>query len=233
MSDNANLYCMCLTKGNLSAGDQEKLAHYKAAVLKNARWQVGDKISIRFLGGDPTLQARVRAVASEWLKVANLNFEFVADPPSDVRIAFMPGNGSWSYMGTMCRQIQEPQPTMNYGWLTPESDEAEVRRVVLHEFGHAIGLIHEHQNPKGGVQWNKAAVIHDLSGPPNNWDIATIEGNMFKFYPLTDVIPTDVDPKSIMMYPIPSAWTVDGFSAGLNGELSDLDKTLVGSVYPR
>jgi hypothetical protein len=56
---------------------------------------------------------------------------------------------------------------------------------------------------------------------------------MFKFYPLTDVIPTDVDPKSIMMYPIPSAWTVDGFSAGLNGELSDLDKTLVGSVYPR
>jgi serralysin len=64
MTDNAKLYCMCLTKGDLPASDQQKLAHYRAAVLKNARWQVGDKISIRFLGGDPTLQARVRAVAS-------------------------------------------------------------------------------------------------------------------------------------------------------------------------
>jgi serralysin len=26
---------------------------------------------------------------------------------------------------------------MNYGWLTPTSPDAEVRRVVLYEFGHA------------------------------------------------------------------------------------------------
>ena len=48
---------------------------------------------------------------------------------------------------------------MNYGWLTPESAQDEVRRVVLHEFGHALGLIHEHQNPKGGgIEWNRDAV---------------------------------------------------------------------------
>jgi hypothetical protein len=103
--------------------------------------------------------------------------------------------------------------------------------VVLHEFGHAIGLIHEHQNPKGGVNWNKAAVKHDLSGPPNNWDDATIESNMFRFYPQTDVVVTDVDSASIMMYLIPRAWTLDGFSAGLNGELSVNDKALIRSVY--
>ena len=220
-------FCMCLNSPN--PGAQKG---YKAAILKDARWQPGNKISIRFLDGDPALQQRVKSVALEWTKVANLVFDFVNQGPTDVRIAFTPGNGSWSYIGTVCQTIAEPQPTMNYGWLTPDSDEAEVRRVVLHEFGHAIGLIHEHQNPKGGIKWNKPAVVHDLSGPPNNWNQATIDNNMFRYYPETDVIPTDVDAQSIMMYPIPKAWTMDGFSAGLNGELSANDKMLVSSVYP-
>lgn len=233
MQINEDHYCICLTKGDLPVADKDSLNHYKAAVLKAGRWQTGAKISIRFLDGDPVLQQRVKDVAVEWTKVANLNFEFSNDGPTDIRIAFMPGKGSWSYIGTTCRNIDEPQPTMNYGWLSPGSDEAELRRVVLHEFGHAIGLIHEHQNPKGGIHWNKSAVVNDLSGPPNNWDAATIETNIFHFYPPTDVIATDVDAASIMMYPIPKAWTVDGFSAGLNGELSEHDKTLIRSVYPK
>ena len=53
--------------------------------------------------------------------------------------------------------------------------------MILHEFGHALGLIHEHQNPIQAIDWNKPAVIADLSGPPNNWDRDTIEHNMFEF----------------------------------------------------
>ena len=121
---------------------------------------------------------------------------------------------------------------MNYGWLTPGSPDEELRRVVLHEFGHALGLIHEHQNPNKPIAWNKDAVIRDLSGPPNRWDTATIFNNMFKTYQPKQVIGTDVDPTSIMMYPIPLAWTTDGTSAGLNGELSDIDKKLVRDAYP-
>ena len=30
---------------------------------------------------------------------------------------------------------------------------------VMHEFGHALGLIHEHQSPfKGGFEWDKDEV---------------------------------------------------------------------------
>jgi hypothetical protein len=122
---------------------------------------------------------------------------------------------------------------MNYGWLTPESSDDDVRRVVLHEFGHAIGLIHEHQNPKKGIRWNRDAVVKDLKGPPNYWDEAKIDNNIFKKYPVSGVIASDSDSKSIMMYPIPKAWTLDGFSAGLNQKISDQDKALVASVYPR
>jgi hypothetical protein len=232
MEENHDNFCQCFTADELPEADKTALQSHKAAVLKAAMWDVGATISIRFLGGSPTLQQRVRGVAEEWTRIANLNFDFRSAGPTDIRIAFVPGKGSWSYLGKLCRRIVEPRATMNYGWLTDTSAEAELRRVVLHEFGHAIGLIHEHQNPKGGIEWNRDAVRHHLSGPPNNWDDATIDNNMFRFYPKTDVVATDVDPLSIMMYPIPRAWTLDGRSAGLNSSLSALDKTLVRNVYP-
>ena len=235
MASNKNQFCFCMTPANLSADDKVRLGHHKAALLKAAKWDEGAVITVRFLEGDPGLQARVQAVAEEWTArdMANLTLDFRSSGPADIRIAFQQGNGSWSYLGTVCRQINEPQPTMNYGWLTPSSGDDELRRVVLHEFGHALGLIHEHQNPKGGIKWNRDAVTQSLSGPPNNWSPAQIENNMFRFYPEKDVVATDVDPLSIMMYPIPLAWTTDGFSAGLNAELSPNDRNLIKSVYPR
>ncbi len=228
MTDNEHQFCMEL--GPVAAERRTR-----AAVVKELKWEPGEQIRIRFMSGAAELRARVRKVAEEWvqLDLANLEFTFVDSGPADVRIAFVAGNGSWSYLGTVCRQIDPSEPTMNYGWLTPSSSETELRRVVLHEFGHLLGLIHEHQNPQRPISWNKAAVIADLSGPPNNWDRATIENNMFKKYEPAAVEATDTDPKSIMMYPVPKAWTTDGFSVGLNGELSATDRELIRAAYPR
>jgi serralysin len=206
----------------------------KAALLNEFKWNPGTTIRVTFLEGDPDLRARVRAVAEAWTgpEMANLAFQFGDEPDADVRVAFEQGNGSWSYLGTMCQQIPLSEPTMNYGWLTPDSDEDEIRRVVSHEFGHALGLIHEHQNPDHPIQWNRDAVIADLSGPPNNWDPATIEHNIFEKYDPAVLSATAVDPKSIMMYPIPASWTTDGFSAGLNAEPSETDKEFIRGAYP-
>ena len=114
--------------------------------------------------------------------------------------------------------------------MTPLDDA--VRRVVLHEFGHALGLIHEHQNPDKPISWNREAVIAALSGPPNNWDPATIENNIFKRYDPADLSTTPTDPDSIMMYPIPATWTTDGFSVGLNSGLSATDREFIAGAYP-
>lgn len=231
-ADNEDRFCVCMTPDDLPEADLNALKLQKAALLKAARWDNGANITVRFLGGTPVLQKRVRDTALEWTKIANLNFDFRSTGPTNIRIAFMPGKGSWSYLGTMCRRIAEPEPTMNYGWLTDTSPEDEVRRVVLHEFGHAVGLIHEHQNPKGGIKWNRDAVTHDLSGPPNRWNAQQIENNMFRYYPERDVYATKVDPLSIMMYPIPKSWTLDGTSAGLNSTFSADDKLLARNAYP-
>lgn len=227
-------YCSVLAPLEPSEAELEAVRRQKAALLLSRKWQSQETITIAFLEGSDALKARVEAVALEWIKPgrANLNLKFVSGTDADVRIAFKQGAGSWSYIGTDCRNIPKGQPTMNYGWLTDASPDAEVRRVVLHEFGHALGLIHEHQNPKQGIHWNKPAVYHDLSGPPNNWPKDVIDNNMFKAYKLKEVAATAVDAKSIMMYPIPASWTTDGFSAGLNGELSPTDEALINNQYP-
>lgn len=235
MSENETHFCMCITnEGRLNDADRERLQRHKAALLVGAKWDLGANIRIRFLGGAPELCDRVKKVALEWTKLANINLDFINMGECEIRIDFQPGRGSWSYLGTQCQDRPQSEPTMNFGWLTPESSDDELRRVVLHEFGHALGLIHEHQNPKGGIRWNRAAVIKDLSGPPNNWDDATIESNMFMKYSATDVDATDTDPKSIMMYPIPKSWTENGyFSAELNSELSEKDRAFISEAYPK
>jgi hypothetical protein len=224
---NERHYCLLLVP-------RPALGKSKAALLDEFKWQPGTRIKVRFMEGEPGLSQRVRAVAEEWTgpRMANLSFQFVTAGDADIRVAFKPGNGSWSYLGTACHDIPAADPTMNYGWLTPASPDDELRRVVLHEFGHALGLIHEHQNPNRPISWNRAAVKADLGGPPNNWDDATIEHNMFRRYDPAQVSSTPTDPLSIMMYPIPAAWTTDGFSTGLNAGLSDTDRTFIRAAYP-
>jgi len=224
---NERHFCVVVSRATQGAND-------KAALLNEARWNSGDQIRVAFLAGDPELQKRVRAVRERWTAagMANLSFQFVEEGDAEIRIAFQQGDGSWSYLGTQCRDIPADEATMNYGWLTPESDDDEVQRVVLHEFGHALGLIHEHQNPQGGIDWNEPAVIADLSGPPNNWDMDTIEHNMFEKYPRNDISGTKLDATSIMMYPIPASWTLDGTHSELNTDLSKVDKRFIRQQYP-
>jgi len=206
----------------------------RAALVKASKWTPGDLITVSFLDGDPGVQAQVKQVAQRWTApgMANLLLSFRDDNSTDIRISFQ-FPGSWSVIGTTCRSITDKtQPTMNFGWLTPTSDPDEVRRVVLHEFGHAMGLIHEHQSPAGGIKWNRPEVIRSLSGPPNNWDLPTIEHNMFDPNAAAETNFTNLDAISIMMYPIPANWTTDGFSVGLNSDLSPTDKSFIHNQYP-
>lgn len=217
-------------------GEKDVGAQSRAALVKANKWNVGDIIRVGFLDGDGGVKQKVQDVAKTWTgpNMANLRLSFVNDPKqADVRISFK-FSGSWSTIGTTCRNVPKSQPTMNYGWLTPQTAGDEVSRVVLHEFGHAFGLIHEHQNPYGPkIPWDKKQVERDLSGPPNNWDKATIEHNMFEPYKKAEVNGTGLDKDSIMMYPIPAKWVTDPkYAVGLNSKLSTADKKFIHQQYP-
>lgn len=190
-------------------------------------WINGSKLRVRFMGGNADQQALAQEQAQWWAEHANLTFEFGNEPDAEIRISFDPRDGAWSFVGTDCLSIPRNEATMNLGFLDGGT--------AGHEFGHAIGLGHEHQNPTGGMQWNREVVIRSLSGPPNNWTLEQIEHNVFRKYGEDQTKGTQFDPESIMLYGFPASWTVDGRGTESNDVLSELDKAFIAGAeaYPR
>lgn len=187
-------------------------------------WPNGSTLRVRFLGGTSTQQDMVKQFCVQWTAKANLKFEFTNSTNAQIRIAFN-DDGAWSYIGKDALGIPANEPTMNFGWL----DEG----VILHEFGHMIGMIHEHQNPRSNpIEWNKSVVNAALSGSPNFWDPQTIQHNMYEKYAVNQINGSDFDSQSVMLYSFPASWTTNGFHTEPNEVLSNIDKQFATLVYP-
>jgi hypothetical protein len=199
----------------------------RAVIFFRKLWINGSTLRVRFMGGTPAQQAKAKEQAGWWLPHANLSFDFNNAPDAEIRVAFDASDGAWSYLGTDCRDIPQNQPTMNLGFLDGGT--------AAHEFGHAIGLGHEHQNPRGGIEWNEEVVIRDLSGPPNSWNEEQIRHNVLTKYSVDQIRGTEFDGESIMLYFFPDSWVKSGKGTKENDMLSALDKQFIGSAqaYPR
>jgi len=183
--------------------------------------------------GTPEQREHVKNVAAKWLSYINLRFEYIESlEDSDVRIAFMSGKGSWSYLGKQNRSIAKTDPTMNFGWLSEKPEEDE-RGTILHEYGHMLGLGHEHQNPNSVINWKRDLVIAELSGPPNNWSVESIERNVLSKYGVAETVATKQDFASIMMYSFPSTWNEQNYMVYATTSLSRTDKLAISQMYPK
>ena len=196
-------------------------------------WRPGVTLKVRFLDGDEGLKGAVRDHASEWCRYANIKFEFDAkEADAPIRVTFGEP-GSWSAIGVDALTIARGAPTINLGFIRDISPD-EQARVIRHEFGHLLGLIHEWQSPNATINWDKQKVFAYFSSPPNNWSPAMIEQTLLsKPEEFKDPEYRPFDPKSIMMFPFPMPEGLADISFGVNQDLSESDKQFVAQLYPK
>lgn len=205
----------------------------KITALKRRLWKPGQTLLVEFLDGHVDVKRRVLSTAKQWEAFANIHFELAKNGRGDIRVAFTPGV-SWSAIGSEAASDTRfrGRASMNLSGLEPNGPDEEYRRVVLHEFGHALGCVHEHSSPKAGIKWNRDAAYAFFGGKPNYWKKAEVEANVFWRYSAGSTNSSAFDPDSIMIYAIPPSITSDGFSVAWNTDLSATDKAFIQKWYP-
>jgi hypothetical protein len=184
-------------------------------------WTAGSTLRVRFLGGTEEQRNLVRETAPEWSKYANLKFEFGNDADAELRVTFDPSGGSWAYVGVEALGIPRDQPTINLGFVETGN--------TLHEFGHVLGLIHEHQSPNANLLWDRQKVYAYFKAT-QGWTKQEVDTGVFTRFQEIEYRPLDSD--SIMMYYFPGEMFTDGVARGGKQALSKSDKEFGGKLYP-
>lgn len=202
-----------------------------AAVETMKLWDNGRTLRVKFLDGDSGVQAKVEAIAKEWEIETNLTLRFVRSGATEIRVSFADKGFSWSAVGTDAITAPNSEATMNYGWLEPNTSLREYQRVVRHEFGHALGMIHEHQNPGASIPWDKPKVYAYYAR--QGWTKDDVDFNIFEVYSADSTNHTSFDPTSIMQYAVPESLTIGSYAIGWNTQLSAMDKDFMHLQYPK
>lgn len=193
-------------------------------------------LKVRFLNGRKTEQRVIRdCVEPTYNKIPMaIRFEFLEAHdcgPSDIRMDLV-SSESWSMLGRGAEKYsKENKATMylNLRGTVPDgmSREEMQRSTILHEFGHALGMEHEHQRPDSGIIWNDAELLEQYM---QNYD------RVRQCYrPIRDrrAMLMPYDPKSIMHYPVCPLETLNLLEpVEPNTSLSETDELFLMLVYP-
>jgi hypothetical protein len=248
------------------------------------RWMPGQTVRIAFLDGSRDLHGDIEEATKEITQACNLTFDFGRDSQgnyrrwtesdvelaAEIRVSFdKPGYFSLVGIDSVDRNVGAPservggrphQASLNLGGFAMQKP-ATWRGTVRHEFLHAVGFHHSHQNMRGpceaSFRWeddpsyeptrdSRGAFITDhngrrpgiytyLAGFPNFWRREKVNHNL-KTEEDPALVAGPFDRKSVMLYRFPTLFykTAPSICApdGDGQSLSDGDRRGLQLLYP-
>ncbi|TLD37256.1 peptidase M12 [Venturia nashicola] len=187
-------YWMRLTDCSLS--DQEQ-CQQKALWNMGCLWPNGCTLVVRYMNGSVAQHTFVEKCLLEWESFANIKFHICHENSarSDIQIRFNSDGRNESTIGTSKFQPGAVDLPMLLS-LSPNLMDPDVdRRLVLHGFGHALGLHHEHQSPNRPyrIKNEEAYVLYPNQSPQEvDKNMVHVSNGLSIIFPY--------DPSSIMGY---------------------------------
>ena len=212
------------------AGVADVIQPDRLAVLTGAMWPTGTTLRVGFEGGSTAVRDKVLGYAREWSKTANLDFDH-ATTNLDILVGFA-RPGYWSYLGAPSRMFaSRGDVSLNLQGFDGSMPDSEWRRVVPHEFGHALGFPHEHLAKSIRDRLDPDKVYRYFGGPPNNWSRSLIDSQILDPPTASDWRQGTVEEDSIMCYTFGGNLTKDGRPIVGGTFLTDDDRATAGSWY--
>ena len=218
-----------VTIGFLGSGNQVPKTPLSALKKKGADMDPLQAVATEVIDSgkykDP-VQDMIRKIVKERIQpLINLRLEFIDNgAAANVRISFDSNTGAWSLVGTDCLRSRPGEATMNLGWFDVPT--------TIHEFGHMLGMIHEHQNPRGQkIQWNDAAV-YAWAKRDQGWNKQQTDTNILDKYDVATLNGSSFDPQSIMLYFFGPELTTNNVGTKQNLRYSGMDVEWIHQMYP-
>jgi hypothetical protein len=102
--------------------------------------------------------------------------------------------------------------------------------IVIHEFGHALGLQHEHQHPDANIPWDRDKTYQVFAAQGFSRD--KVNAHVFPLARETSLTYAPYDRHSVMHYEISNECTVGDWEQPRNRQLSPGDIAFARQTYP-
>lgn len=199
-------------------------------------------LSVLILGGTSADQDLLIRQASIWSEYGNIDFEFTTDKHDqeifDIIVKIHNSKnglnkGGTSAVGTDSSFYTKKGEASMDIWFTPETPTNHKNLFVLHEFGHALGLLHEHQHPERTFEYNKKEMFRICKD--DKWEKSDCKAFKLKTKKGKKYLLLKYDAGSIMHYGIHKDEISGEFDKRIleaATELSRLDKIAIATLYP-
>jgi hypothetical protein len=137
------------------------LKNSRLVASKSQLWPKGSELNVLFLDGDSEEREFVSETAVFWSRYGNIQFKFFKNKKelggkvAHIRITFK-GEKNSSLVGRSS-STSKKKSSMSLGRL--KDHDYLGRKIVLHEFGHALGLLHEHQHPDRVISLSRVKTL--------------------------------------------------------------------------